>query len=80
MTSSSFSITSSHVAATSEPVLLEEIRAHTGCDEQASSILRGIERLGGDASIRQFDMTPTTNRRAYRGAPAVSWSVRAIRP
>lgn len=77
---SSFSISRSHVSSTPEPALLEEIRAHTGCDEQASSIMRGIERLGGDPSIRQFDMTPTTNRRAYRGAPPVSWSVRAIRP
>jgi hypothetical protein len=25
-------------------------------------------------------MTPTTNRRLYRGAPPVSWSVRAVRP
>lgn len=75
-----FSISHSHVSSTSEAALLAEIRAHTGCEEQASSILRGIERLAGDASIRQYDMTPTTNRRAYRGAPPVSWSVRAVRP
>ncbi|MEW5926248.1 MAG: hypothetical protein AB1941_02055 [Gemmatimonadota bacterium] len=75
-----FSLSQSHVSSTSETALLEEIRAHTGCEEQASSILRGIERLAGDASIRQYDMTPTTNRRAYRGAPPVSWSVRAVRP
>lgn len=75
-----FSISHSHVSSTSEVALLAEIRAHTGCEEQAASILRGIERLAGDASIRQFDMTPTTNRRAYRGAPPVSWSVRAVRP
>ncbi len=77
---SSFSISRSHASSTSESALLEEIRAHTGCDEQASSILRGIERLSGDTSIRQYDMTPTTNRRLYRGAPPVSWSVRAVRP
>lgn len=75
-----FSISRSHVSSTSETALLEEIRTHTGCGEQAASILRGIERLGGDPSIRQYEMTPTTNRRAYRGAPAVSWSVRAVRP
>jgi hypothetical protein len=75
-----FSLSQSHVASTPAAALLAEIRAHTGCEEQASSILRGIERLAGDASIRQFDMTPTTNRRAYRGAPLVSWSVRPVRP
>lgn len=75
-----FSMSHSHVSSTSETVLLEEIRAHTGCEEQAASILRGIERLGGDVSIRQYDMTPTTVRRGYRGAPPVSWSVRAVRP
>lgn len=75
-----FSMSHSHVSSTSETALLEEIRAYTGCDEQAASILRGIERLGSDLSIRQYDMTPTTNRRAYRGAPPVSWSVRAVRP
>jgi hypothetical protein len=43
------------------------------------SILRGIERLGGDASIRRYEMTPTVNQRKYRGAPSVGWSVRAVR-
>jgi hypothetical protein len=57
----------------------DEIRAHTECDEEAASILRGIERLGGDPSIRHYEMTPTANRRAYRAAPHVSWSVRAVR-
>ena len=75
-----FSISHSHVTSTSETALLEGVRARTGCEEQAASILRGIERLAGDASIRQYDMAPTTNRRAYRGAPPVSWSVRAVRP
>lgn len=74
-----FSISRSRVSSTSETALLEEIRSYTGCDEQASSILRGIDRLGGDPSILQYEMTPTTNRRAYRGAPIVSWSVRAVR-
>jgi hypothetical protein len=77
---SSFSISSSHLSSTSDSTLREEIRAHTGCDEEASSILRGIERLGCDPSIRHYEMTPMTNRRAYRGAPLVSWSVRAVRP
>lgn len=77
---SSFSISSSHVSSTPESSLLEEIRVHTGCEEQASSILRGIERLAGDPSIRQFEMTPQANRRTYGGAPPVAWSVRPVRP
>lgn len=74
-----FSLLRTHVSSTSDTALLAEIRGHTGSDEQASSILRGIERLGGDPSIRHYEMTPTTNRRAYRGAPTVNWSVRAVR-
>lgn len=77
--SSSFSIAASRFSAIAEPGFLEEIRAHTASDEEANSILRGIERLGGDSSIRRYEMTPTVNQRKYHGAPSVGWSVRAVR-
>jgi hypothetical protein len=77
---SSFSLRSSHVSATPGETLRDEIRTHTGDDEAAESILRGIERLGGDPSIGYYEMTRVENRRSYRGAQRTAWSVRAVRP
>lgn len=77
---SSFSISGTRFSSYSDAALRDEIRAHTGCDEEADSILRGIERLGGDPSIRHYEMTPSENRRRYSGAVLTSWSVRAVRP
>ena len=57
----------------------EEIRAHTGCDDETSSILRSIERLGSDPSIRRYEISPTTKKLGHRGAAGVVWSVRAVR-
>ena len=75
----SFSIMRSHFATTSASALHEEICAHTGSAEEAASILRCIIRLGRDSSIRRYEMTPTSNKRAYAGAPPLAWSVRAVR-
>jgi hypothetical protein len=74
-----FTMPRAHVSNTEEPTLRREILAYTGCDEEASTILRGLERLGTDASIRYFEMTPQPNRRSYVGAPKITWSVKAIR-
>jgi hypothetical protein len=76
---SSFSIHSSNFSSMSDMALREEVRAHTGCDEEADSILRSIERLGDDPSIWRYEMTPM-KQRAYARATRVSWSVRAVRP
>lgn len=77
---SSFLIRLSRNPFPSEATLRDEIRVHTGGDEETDSILRGIERLGHDPSIAHYLMTPMENRSAYRGAQRVSWSVRAVRP
>jgi len=77
---SSFSLRLSHVASTPGDTLRAEIRTHTDDDEAAESILRGIERLGGDPSIGYYEMTRVENRRSYRGAQRMSWTVRAVRP
>jgi hypothetical protein len=77
---SSFSIPGSRISSASGTALLDELRAHTGNDEEAESILRSIERLGEDPTIRHYEMTPITSPRSYRGASAVAWSVRAVRP
>lgn len=77
---SSFSIQRTHFATTPASDLHEEIREHTGCEEEATSIMRCIIRLGGDPTIRRYEMTPTASRRTYAGAPPVTWSVRAVRP
>jgi hypothetical protein len=75
----SFTLPRARVADADHPTLLRELADHTGSADEAASILRSLERLGSDASIRYYDMTPTTVHRAYRGAPPVIWSVRAVR-
>lgn len=77
---STFSLRLSHVATTPGDTLRDQIRAHTEDDEATDSILRGIERLGGDPSIGHYEMTRVENRRSYRGAQRASWTVRAVRP
>jgi hypothetical protein len=77
---SSFSLRVSHVASTPGDTLRDQIRALTGDDEAAESILRGIERLGGDPSIAHYEMTRVENRRSYQGERRMSWTVRAVRP
>jgi hypothetical protein len=75
----SFTIARSRCSVVSDPALLEEIRGHTESDKEASSILRCLERFGGDESIQHFEMTPKPSRRTYRDASAVTWSVTAMR-
>jgi hypothetical protein len=75
-----FSLAGARFATSPDVGLRDEIRAHTGSDAAVTAILRCIERFGGDPSIRHYEMTPTTNQRTYRGAAAVAWSVRAVRP
>lgn len=75
----SFSIPRSRCSVISDPALLDEVRAHTDSDAEATSILRSIERFGGDASIDYYEMTPVASRRTYHGAKAQSWTVRAVR-
>jgi hypothetical protein len=75
----SFSIARARCAVLTGSALREEIRTHTGTEEEASSILRSLERFGGDASIRFYEMTPHVGNRMIRNARAVTWSVRALR-
>lgn len=77
---SSFSISRSRFSAFSDAALIDEIRSHTGSDDEASSILGCIERLGDDPDIRYYEVSPRKNNRTYRDAPVVAWSVRAVRP
>ena len=74
-----FTIARSRCSALSDPALLEEIRRHTETDGEASSILRSLERFGGDGSIRYFEMTPKQSRRSHGQHPVVAWSVTAVR-
>lgn len=75
----SFSLLRSRCAVISDPGLREEILAHTGSAEATSSILRSIERFGGDASIQTYEVTPKRRIHARRAPMAVAWSVRAVR-
>jgi hypothetical protein len=74
-----FIVDRAHVAAIDWFTLKRELFSETGSEEEASSILRGIERLGMDPSIVHYECTPNPNTRTYAGAPAVVWSVRAVR-
>ena len=75
----SFSLSRSRWAETSDPALRAEIHAHTGSDQATASILRSIERFGGDASIESFEVTPREKPRVRASTGSVSWSVRALR-
>lgn len=76
---SSFSIARDRCSALSDSTLREEIASHTKSDEETSSILRSLERFGGDLSIQHFEMTPTPSRRGRQKTSAFTWNVRAVR-
>lgn len=79
MVTDPFSIPRSRCSAVSDPLLRDELLARTGSDEEASSILRSIERFGNDLSIDYYEMTPIPTRRTYHSAKTVGWTVRAVR-
>ena len=62
-----------------EPTLRSAIEGHTGSEDETDSILRTLERMGSDASIRCYDVSPVAARRVYRGDAPITWSVRAVR-
>jgi hypothetical protein len=78
--SRSFTIKRDSVAAGNQSGLLREVVGHTGSEDEANSILRSLERLGSDASIGYYEMTPMSSKRRFVGAASVVWSVRAVRP
>jgi hypothetical protein len=76
---SPFSIVRFMGSSLTDADLREQVRKHTECEDEVASILRSIERLGTDESIRRYEMTPT-RRRAYSGpVTRTGWSVRAVR-
>lgn len=76
--SRSFVIRRASVDAENQPQLMREVVGHTGSEEEASSILRSLERLGSDASIDYYEMTPSNSRQRFIKSTVV-WSVRAVR-
>ena len=77
--SDQFSLSRSLCARVTNPVLREEIDAHTGSDDATSGILRSIDRFGDDASILRYDVSRQSSKRAFRHGKAAAWSVRAVR-
>lgn len=77
--SRSFSIPRSRCAVLSDPGLREEIRAQTGSDSETDSILRSLERFGGDGSIHFYEVTQKPGRRMQNMAKACAWTVHAVR-
>lgn len=75
----SFTISSSRLSSSSPPDLRSEINRHTGSDVETSSILRSIERFGGDLTIDRYDIDPAPARGTRTGPSRVSWTVRARR-
>lgn len=76
----SFTLRSPDLVAADGNSVLDEVLRHTGSEVEAHSILRSVERFGGDSSIRYFEVTPKTVQRTHRGAAPVSWTVTAVRP
>jgi hypothetical protein len=74
-----FSIARSRFSNSSGDDIRAEIRSHTGCDNEASSILRSLERMGSDPSILRYEMTPAKTKRFSQRPMTVVWSVRAVR-
>ena len=77
--SETFTIPRSRCSDLTDAGLRDEIRHHTGSDEEVTSILRCLERFGFDASIRHFELTGKPSHRSHRGASSVTWSISAIR-
>ena len=73
-----FRLPRSAAAPTHPAHLLQEIRSHTGSDEEAASILRSIARFGSDPSIDHFELTCGATNKFRPGAP-LTWQVRAVR-
>jgi hypothetical protein len=74
-----FTISHSRLSSASALDLREEINGHTGNDSETSSILRSIERFGGDATIRGYEVNPKPGRGTRLGPARVAWTVRALR-
>jgi hypothetical protein len=75
----SFTLPREQVLATDRTALMHDVTDRTGSGDEAASILRSLDRLGSDASIHHYEMTPTAIRRSHPGVPPVTWSVRAVR-
>lgn len=74
-----FTIKRASVAGGDQSGLMREVVGHTGSEDEASSIIRSLERLGSDASIGYYEMTPVSSKRRFVGAAQVVWTVRAVR-
>lgn len=75
----SFTIARADVAGADQDSLRAEILEATGCESEADSILRSLERMGSDPSIEFYEMIPVASRRGYGGPTTNSWRVRADR-
>lgn len=75
----SFTLLRAHVVNTDSSALMQEVTDHTESGDAAESILRSLERLGSDDSIRHYEITSTTIQRTHRRAAPTVWSVRAVR-
>lgn len=75
---SSFSIRGSRCSLPFSPEVRDEIRERTGSDRETSSILRSIERFGGEG-VWLYEMTPKAPRGTRHDTRAVTWNVHAVR-
>ena len=75
----SFTLPRTRVLGADNAALMLEVADHTGSEDEAASILRSVERLGSDASIDCYEMTPKIVQRTHREAAPVVWNVRAVR-
>lgn len=75
----SFTLARSRFSDLTDPGLRDEIVRATGSDDQASAILRCMERFGFDASILHYEISPRASQRGSRGTSTAAWTVSAVR-
>ena len=74
-----FTISRAHFLSSDRYTLRREILRRTGSEEEVSSILRSMDRLGSDRSIASYEMTPIRPRRVAPGTPSTLWNVGVVR-
>lgn len=75
----SFAMTRNEVVGTDPSVLRAAIVTAVGGEAGVDSIVRSLQRIGGDEDIRSFEVTEMRSGSRHGGATTASWRVRADR-
>jgi len=75
----SFAMTRDEVVGTDPDTLRAAIVTAVGSEAGVDSIMRSLERIGGDDAIRSFEVTEMRSGSRLGGATTAGWRVRADR-